>query len=88
MSALAATLIASQALVSPAYADMAVPVRDRVKRYLGQPEQEVQAAARAAGIPVRIGSRDGLTFAVTLDLVPQRWTLTVTKGMVTQIEFG
>jgi hypothetical protein len=57
-------------------------------RWLGLPEAEVLAQARAAGRNARIVARDGEQFAVTLDYHAERLNLYLRKGVVVAITLG
>lgn len=56
--------------------------------WLGLPEAEALAQARAAGRAVRIVARDDEHFAVTLDYHAERLNLHVRKGVVVAITSG
>ncbi len=67
--------------------DMSV-AQDVADTVLGMSEAEATKAAEAKGLTVRVGSRDGEDFALTMDYRTDRVTLTVVAGIVTAAVVG
>jgi hypothetical protein len=67
------------------YMSVAQDVADTV---LGMSEAEATQTAEAKGLTVRVGSRDGEDFALTMDYRTDRVTLTVVAGIVTAVTPG
>ena len=67
--------------------DMSV-VQDVADSVLGMSEAEATKTAEAKGLTVRIGSRDGEDFALTMDYRTDRVTLTVKADKVTAVVVG
>ena len=67
--------------------DMSV-AQDVADTVLGMSEAEATQAAEAKGLTVRVGSRDGEDFALTMDYRTDRVTLTVVAGIVTAVTPG
>jgi hypothetical protein len=63
-------------------------VAQDVDDLLGMSEAEATKAAEAKGLTVRVGSRDGEDFALTMDYRTDRVTLTVVAGIVTAVTPG
>jgi hypothetical protein len=67
--------------------DMSV-AQDVADTVLGMSEAEATKIAEAKGLTVRVGSRDGEDFALTMDYRSDRVTLTVVAGIVTAVTPG
>jgi hypothetical protein len=67
--------------------DMSV-AQDVADTVLGMSEAEATKIAEAKGLTVRVGSRDGEDFALTMDYRSDRVTLTVVAGIVTAVVPG
>ena len=67
--------------------DMSV-AQDVADTVLGMSEAEATQTAEAKGLTVRVGSRDGEDFALTMDYRTDRVTLTVVAGVVTAVTPG
>ena len=67
--------------------DMSV-AQDVSDTVLGMSEAEATKIAEAKGLKVRVGSRDGEDFALTMDYRSDRVTLTVVAGIVTAVSPG
>ena len=67
--------------------DMSV-AQDVADTVLGMSEAEATQTAEAKGLTVRVGSRDGEDFALTMDYRTDRVTLTVVAGIVTAVTPG
>ena len=67
--------------------DMSV-AQDVADTVLGMSEAEATKTAEAKGLTVRVGSRDGEDFALTMDYRTDRVTLTVVAGIVTAVTPG
>ena len=67
--------------------DMSV-AQDVADTVLGMSEAEATQTAEAKGLTVRVGSRDGEDFALTMDYRTDRVTLTVVDGIVTAVTPG
>ena len=67
--------------------DMSV-AQDVADTVLGMSETEATKVAEAKGLTVRVGSRDGEDFALTMDYRSDRVTLTVVAGIVTAVSPG
>jgi hypothetical protein len=67
--------------------DMSV-AQDVADTVLGMSEAEATQTAEAKGLTVRVGSRDGEDFALTMDYRSDRVTLTVVAGIVTAVTPG
>ena len=67
--------------------DMSV-AQDVADTVLGMSEAEATQTAEAKGLTVRVGSRDGEDFALTMDYRIDRVTLTVVAGIVTAVTPG
>jgi hypothetical protein len=67
--------------------DMSV-AQDVSDTVLGMSEAEATKIAEAKGLTVRVGSRDGEDFALTMDYRSDRVTLTVVAGIVTAVMPG
>ena len=67
--------------------DMSV-AQDVADTVLGMSEAEATQAAEAKGLTVRVGSRDGEDFALTMAYRTDRVTLTVVAGIVTAVTPG
>ena len=67
--------------------DMSV-AQDVADTVLGMSEVEATQTAEAKGLTVRVGSRDGEDFALTMDYRTDRVTLTVVAGIVTAVTPG
>lgn len=67
--------------------DMSV-AQDVADTVLGMSEAEATKTAEAKGLTVRVGSRDGEDFALTMDYRTDRVTLTVVAGIVTAVTLG
>lgn len=67
--------------------DMSV-AQDVADTVLGMSEVEATKTAEAKGLTVRVGSRDGEDFALTMDYRIDRVTLTVVAGVVTAAAVG
>jgi hypothetical protein len=62
--------------------------QDVADTVLGMSEAEATKIAEAKGLTVRVGSRDGEDFALTMDYRSDRVTLTVVAGIVTAVVPG
>ena len=62
--------------------------QDVADTVLGMSEAEATKTAEAKGLTVRVGSRDGEDFALTMDYRTDRVTLTVVAGIVTAVTPG
>lgn len=67
--------------------DMSV-AEDAADTVLGMSEAEATKTAEAKGLTVRVGSRDGEDFPLTMDYRTDRLTLTVVAGTVTAVTPG
>ena len=67
--------------------DMSV-AQDVADSVLGMSEVEATKTAEAKGLSVRVGSRDGEDFPLTMDYRTDRVTLTVVAGIVTAVTPG
>jgi len=67
--------------------DMSV-AQDVADTVLGMSEAEATQTAEAKGLTVRVGSRDGEDFALTMDYRSDRVTLTVKADKVTAVTVG
>jgi hypothetical protein len=83
------TAVASPSVdVDPAVDPVMSVAQDVADTVLGMSEAEATQTAEAKGLTVRVGSRDGEDFALTMDYRSDRVTLTVVAGIVTAVTPG
>ncbi len=68
--------------------DAVVLSDDEVADLIGLTEDEAFEAAASRGWEVRVASRDGESFSLTMDYLGNRVNLTVDDGMVTAVTVG
>ena len=61
---------------------------DEANALLGMTEAEATSYAESQGWTVRIASRDGEQFALTMDYMPTRVNLSIDQGLVSYVFIG
>ena len=79
---------ASSSALAQAPAELEAAATEQAAAIIGSSEADARAAVEAAGLIWRVGTRDGQPQPVTMDYRPDRITVTIDGGVVTEATVG